>query len=135
MVNGIGEPKRLARQLLGISEGFFSPLFFVWLGASLGVRELADRPGFIGLGLALGIGAVLAHCAGRLTGQPLTFGAMAAAQLGVPVAAATLGTEQHLLGSGEPSALILGALISIMVTSIAGGIAKRAQSAPDPAAR
>jgi hypothetical protein len=31
----IGEPRRLARQLFGITEGFFGPLFFVWLGASL----------------------------------------------------------------------------------------------------
>src|SRR6185312_14412481 len=29
----IGEPRRLARQLFGITEGFFGPLFFVWLGA------------------------------------------------------------------------------------------------------
>jgi Kef-type K+ transport system membrane component KefB len=128
-INAVGEPKRLARQLLGVSEGFFGPLFFVWLGASLQVRELVDRPAFIGLGVALGAGAVLAHCVGRLAGQPLPLGAMAAAQLGVPVAAATLGTEQGLLGPGEPSALILGALLTITVTSVAGGIARRRQPA------
>ena len=72
---------------------------------------------------------MLAHCVGRLLGQPLTLAALAAAQLGVPVAAATLGIEQHLLGTGEPSALILGALITIAVTSVAGARAKRAQSA------
>ena len=127
VVNGIGEPKRLARQLLGVTEGFFGPLFFVWLGASLQVRELADHPQFIGLGFALGVGAVVAHWVGRLTGQPLRLGAMAAAQLGVPVAAATLGTEQNLLSPGEPSALILGALVTIAVTSVAGAVAKRAQ--------
>ena len=80
------------------------------------------------LGVALGLGAVLAHCVGRLLGQPLTLAALAAAQLGVPVAAATLGIEQHLLRDGEPSALILGALITIGVTSVAGARAKRAQS-------
>ncbi|MET0457115.1 MAG: cation:proton antiporter, partial [Mycobacterium sp.] len=127
VVNAIGEPKRLARQLLGISEGFFGPLFFVWLGASLQVRELADRPEFIALGVTLGLGAVLAHCTGRVLGQPLPLGAIAAAQLGVPVAAATLGTEQHLLGPGEPSALILGALVTIAATSIAGMVAARAR--------
>lgn len=127
VVNGIGEPKRLARQLLGVSEGFFSPLFFVWLGASLQVRELGEHPEFIGLGVGLGVGAVLAHCAGRLLGQPLPLGALAAAQLGVPVAAATLGTELHLLGPGEPSALILGALLTIAITSVAGALFKRRQ--------
>lgn len=129
VVNGIGEPKRLARQLLAVTEGFFGPLFFVWLGASLQVRELLDHPAFIGLGLALGAGAVLAHAVGRLTGQPLPLAAMAAAQLGVPVAAATLGTEQGLLRPGEPAALILGALLTIAVTTAAGALARRRQTA------
>lgn len=129
VVNGIGEPKRLARQLLGITEGFFGPLFFVWLGASLQVRELGAHPEFIALGVALGIGAVIAHGAGRLLGQPLPLAAMAAAQLGVPVAAATLGTEEGLLSPGEPAALILGALVTIAVTSAAGGVARRRQPA------
>jgi Kef-type K+ transport system membrane component KefB len=129
VMSAVGEPRRLARQLLGVTEGFFGPLFFVWLGASLQVRELGDHPKFIALGVALGLGAVLAHCVGRLVGQPLTLAALAAAQLGVPVAATTLGIEQHLLVDGEPSALILGALITIGVTSVAGAIAKRSQSA------
>jgi Kef-type K+ transport system membrane component KefB len=131
VVSGVGEPKRLARQLLGVSEGFFSPLFFVWLGASLQVRDLGSHPELIGLGVGLGAGAVLAHLVGRLVGQPLPLAAMAAAQLGVPVAAATLGTELNLLGPGEPSALILGALISIAVTSVAGVLAKRNQPPED----
>ena len=53
----VGEPRRLARQLFGITEGFFSPLFFVWLGASLQVRELGSHPKFILLGVGLGLGA------------------------------------------------------------------------------
>ena len=57
--------------------------------------------GLILLGVGLGVGAVLAHGVGRLFGQPLTLAVLAAAQLGVPVAAATLGTEQHLLAAGR----------------------------------
>jgi len=135
VVAAIGEPRRLARQLFGITEGFFSPLFFIWLGASLQVRELGQHRAYILLGLGLGVGAVLAHCVGRVLGQPLVLGALSAAQLGVPVAAATLGTEQHLLAPGEPSALILGALVTIATTSIAGRLAARGQStdaAPSP---
>ncbi len=127
-LSAVGEPRRLARQLFGITEGFFAPLFFVWLGASLEVRELGEHPGLIGLGVALGVGAVLAHLSGRLFGQPLSLGVLAAAQLGVPVAAATLGTQQHLLGPGEPSALILGALVTVAGTSVAGVVAKRGQT-------
>ena len=43
VITAAGEPRRLARQLFGITEGLFGPLFFVWLGASLQVRELGDR--------------------------------------------------------------------------------------------
>jgi Kef-type K+ transport system membrane component KefB len=135
-VKAAGEPRRLARQLFGVTEGLFGPLFFVWLGASLQVRELGERPAYILLGIALGVGAVLAHCVGRLTGQPLALAALAAAQLGVPVAAATLGTQNHLLSPGEPSALMLGALLTIGVTSVASVIAARRrpeQAAPPPA--
>lgn len=128
-LSAVGEPRRLARQLFGVTEGFFAPLFFVWLGASLHVRDLFERPAIAGLGVALGVGAVLAHCIGRLFGQPLPLGVLASAQLGVPVAAATLGTQQHLLSAGEPSALILGALLTVAGTSVAGTIAKRRQAA------
>ncbi|AGB26179.1 Kef-type K+ transport system, membrane component [Mycobacterium sp. JS623] len=129
VVSAIGEPRRLARQLFGITEGFFGPLFFVWLGASLQVRELGEHPWLILLGFGLGAGALLAHGVGRLFGQPLTLAVLSAAQLGVPVAAATLGTEQHLLAAGEPSALMLGALVTVASTSIAGVLAARRQSA------
>jgi Kef-type K+ transport system membrane component KefB len=129
VLSAIGEPRRLARQLFGITEGFFGPLFFVWLGASLQVRELGEHPALVLLGLGLGVGALLAHGVGRLFGQPLTLAVLSAAQLGVPVAAATLGTEQHLLAPGEPSALMLGALVTVATTSIAGVVAARRQSA------
>lgn len=128
----VGEPRRLARQLFGITEGFFSPVFFVWLGASLQVRELGSQPKYILLGVGLGLGGVLAHCAGRLLGQPLTYAVMSSTQLGVAVAAATIGTQQHLLAPGEASALMFGSLLTIACTSIAGAIAARRQGAAEP---
>ena len=99
VVAAIGEPRRLAKQLFALTEGFLGPLFFVWLGASLDVRDLAEQPSLIGLGLLLGLGALVAHIAMRVTGQPLAIGALACAQLGVPVAAATLATQLNLLGA------------------------------------
>jgi Kef-type K+ transport system membrane component KefB len=128
VIASVGEPRRLARQLFGITEGFFSPLFFVWLGASLQVRELGSHPKFILLGLGLGLGGVLAHCTGRLLGQPVTFAVMSSTQLGVVVAAAAIGTQQHLLLPGEASALMFGALLTIAATSIAGALAARGQT-------
>ncbi|HEV7582648.1 MAG TPA: cation:proton antiporter [Mycobacterium sp.] len=127
VIASVGEPRRLARQLFGITEGFFGPLFFVWLGASLRVRELGAHPKLILLGAGLGLGAVLAHCVGRLLGQPLTLAVLSAAQLGVPVAAATIGTEEHLLAAGEGSALMFGALLTVVSASVAGALAARGQ--------
>lgn len=121
----VGEPRRLARQVFGVTEGFLGPLFFVWLGASLDLGELVGNPSFLGLGLALGVGAVAAHVAMRLLAQPVSMGALAAAQLGVPVAAATVGDQLGVLAPGESAALILGALVTIVVTAVAGGTAVR----------
>jgi len=126
-VAAVGEPRRrLARQLFAITEGFFGPLFFVWLGASLDLRELGRHPVLIGLGLALGAGAVVTHAAMRLTGQPLPVGGLAAAQLGVPVAAATIGAQTGLLRPGEPAALLLGALLTVGVAVLCGSLSARA---------
>lgn len=129
-VAGIGEPRRLARQLFAISDGFFAPLFFVWLGASLNLRDLWHHPSFIGLGAALGLGAVATHLVGRLTGQQIALGALASAQLGVPVAAAALGTQLDLLKPGEPAALILGALVTVGVATGAGAVMARLNDRP-----
>ena len=126
-VGAVGEPRRLARQLFGLAEGFLAPLFFVWLGASLDIRALGTHPSFIVLGIALGAAAVVAHLLMRAAGQPVPFGALAAAQLGVPVAAATLGTQLGLLRTGEPSALILGALVTLAAATIGAALAARAQ--------
>ena len=133
----IGEPRRLARQLFAVTDGFFSPLFFVWLGSSLDLRALGARPSLILLGLLLGVGAMLSHMLTRLMGQPVSLGVLAAAQLGVPVAAATVGTTLHVLVPGESAALVLGALVTIAAATLAGGAAARQEqaSAPDdPAA-
>lgn len=128
VISAIGSPRRLTKQLFALTEGFLGPLFFVWLGASLDLRDLGSQPRFIGLGLVLGLGAVLAHTALRLAGQPLAMGGLAASQLGVPVAAATLGTQQGLLAPGESSAFMLGALITIAWATASGAYAARTLS-------
>ncbi|HEV7192806.1 MAG TPA: cation:proton antiporter [Jatrophihabitantaceae bacterium] len=123
----IGTPRRLARQLFALTEGFLGPLFFVWLGASLDLRALAHHRSYILLGVGLGAGAVICHGAMRATGQPLRFGALAAAQLGVPVAAVTVGGQLHVLKPGEPAGIILGALLTVAIASAGAGFAARAE--------
>jgi Kef-type K+ transport system membrane component KefB len=127
-VAGVGEPRRVARQLFAITEGFLGPLFFVWLGAELNLREFAGRPRLILLGLGLGLAAVLAHVLMRLLGQPITYGALAATQIGVPVAAVTIGTQLHVLARGEAAAMMLGALVTIAIAAAAAALA--AKTAP-----
>ncbi len=133
VVAAIGEPRRLARQLFAVTEGFFSPLFFLWLGASLDLRQLGRHPSFILLGLVLGTAAVVVHAAMRLTGQPASLGTLCAAQLGVPVAAATLGSQLHVLKPGEAAALMLAALVTIAAAGGAGRLAARAAPTNAPA--
>jgi Kef-type K+ transport system membrane component KefB len=129
VVAAIGEPRRLARQLFGITEGFFGPLFFVWLGASISLSVLGRHPGMILLGICLGAAAILSHLVARLVSQPLLLGVVAAGQLGVPIAAAALGTELHLLQPGEDAALLLGALLTIAATTVAASLRARRERA------
>lgn len=112
-VSSAGEPHRLARQLFALADGFLGPLYFVWLGASLSISALVHDPALILLGVALGLGAVLVHLAMAVTRQHPLWAISTSAQLGVPVAAATIGTSSGLLGAGESAALILGALVTI----------------------
>jgi Kef-type K+ transport system membrane component KefB len=130
-VAAIGEPRRLARQLFALNDGFLGPIFFVWLGATLNLRDLGRHPSFIVLGVVLGLGAVAIHAAMGVTGQPIPYGVIAAAQMGVPVAAATVGTQLHLLAPGESTALILGALVTVGLTVGAAVVAAR-QPKPAP---
>jgi Kef-type K+ transport system membrane component KefB len=124
-VAAVGEPRRLAKQLFALTEGFLAPLFFIWLGAELNLRELGSHPSRIGLGAVLGVAAVLTKVVARLSGQPLPLGFVAAAQLGVPVAAATIGSQLHVLQPGEASALMLGALVTIGAAVLGGALAVR----------
>jgi Kef-type K+ transport system membrane component KefB len=124
----VGEPRRLARQLFALTEGFLGPLFFVWLGASLDLRQLGHHPAYVVLGLVLGLAALVTHLAMRAAGQPAAIGALASAQLGVPVAAVTVGSQLHELKAGEGPALILGALVTIVVAGVAAGSAAKSVS-------
>ena len=133
-VSAVGEPRRLARQLFAVTEGFLGPLFFVWIGATIDLRQLGSHRSYIVIGMALGAGALVAHAAMRLSGQPVSLGALAAAQLGVPIAAVTVGNQLHLLHHGEASALVLGAVITIVAAAVSAAVGLPRAPAPTPAA-
>ncbi|MET9262875.1 cation:proton antiporter [Amycolatopsis sp. NPDC004079] len=113
----VGEPRRLARQLFAVTDGFLGPVFFVWLGASLDLRALGQHPVMLVLAALIAAGSVVVHGATRLLGQPLPLAVLAGAQLGVPVAAVTIGTREQLLAPGEGGAILAAALISVAVTA------------------
>jgi Kef-type K+ transport system membrane component KefB len=122
-VAAVGEPRRLAKQLFALTDGFLGPLFFVWLGVSLDLTDVGAHASMVALGLALGFGALAVHLVARLAGQPVPVAGIAAAQLGVPVAAATIGVR--LLAPGEPAALMLGAVVTIVAAVGCGAWAAR----------
>jgi Kef-type K+ transport system membrane component KefB len=130
-----GEPRRLARQLFAVADGFLGPVFFVWLGASLQLDDLVRHPHLIGLAALLALATVAVHAAARLLGQPLPLAVLAGAQLGVPVAAVTIGERAGLLRPGEGAAILAAALLGLAVTAGAAAIvereAARAKARPD----
>ena len=122
VVAAIGEPRRLAKQLFALTEGFLGPLFFVWLGASLDVRDLA--------------GATVADPARAAAGGRRTAGAhrdagdrsAAGHRRRWPAPSWACRSPPPpwrpsctCLGPGEAPALILGALVTVVVARCPAG--------------
>ena len=112
----IGVPHRLSRQIFGVSEGLFAPIYFVWLGASINIRQTFHSRDTIILAVLLCLGALVVHLPSTLFGQPKRNIFLASAQLGIPAAAVTLGSENHLLSAGQSGAIMLSALVTILFT-------------------
>ena len=121
-----GEPKRLARQMVGLAEGFFVPLFFVTLGARLDVRALATSSSDLALAGMLIVGIVACHVlVARAMRMPLGGGLLATAQLGLPAGVVTLGLASHVLDAAQAAAIVLAALASLVVSSIGAAVLAR----------
>jgi Kef-type K+ transport system membrane component KefB len=114
----LGEPRSVARELIGVGEGFLVPLFFVTLGARLDVRALFSDPANVGLLGAL-LGAIVAvHLVVALVcrmGPPA--GLIASAQLGVPSAIVSVGLTSGTLAPGQGAAIITAAIASVGVSA------------------
>jgi hypothetical protein len=77
--------------------------------------------------------ALVVHGAMVLTGQPWPTAVITAAQLGVPVAAVTLGNTLGLMSPGEAPSLLLGALVTIAATAFVSGRVRTLAQAEDAA--
>ncbi|HEY5487665.1 MAG TPA: cation:proton antiporter [Candidatus Limnocylindrales bacterium] len=117
----IREPDRLEVQLSGIAEGFFVPAFFVLIGSELDLRALAGDPQAIGLALVMAAGAIAIHLAASRVVAPRPwsgFGLAAAAQLGLPAAAASLGLATNALSPAVAAAIVLAGCLTVLPASI-----------------
>ena len=119
----------MSRQVSGVGQGFFVPLFFVVLGARIDLRALVDRGSLVELTLLLVALDVVIHVlAALLTRQSLAAGLAATVQLGVPAAVVTLGLQLKVISAGIGAAIMLAALASIAVSST--GVALLARRRP-----
>ncbi len=129
MVAAIGGPKRLSKQVRGIAEGFFVPLFFVVLGAQLDLTALAENPRLLAIpGALVGLSILIHSIARVLTRQPPGSGLMAAAQLGVPAAVVQIGLDQQVISADEGAAIMVAALVSLVVCAAGATLLARETS-------
>lgn len=118
VVAAVGGPKRLSRQVTGIGQGFFVPLFFVVLGARIDVRALVDHRSLIELAVVLVALDIAVHAAGAfVTRQPASAGLAATVQLGVPAAVVSLGLQERLVSTGAAAAIMVAAVASIAISA------------------
>jgi Kef-type K+ transport system membrane component KefB len=118
MVAILGGPKRLSVQARGVADGFFIPLYFVVLGASLDVGGLFGDVSLLLLVAALTVlSVVIRLLAVMLMRRPAALALAAGAQLGVPAAVASLGLSEHVLSPGVATAIVAAALVSLVLST------------------
>ena len=130
----VGEPRRLAQQLVGVAEGFLVPLFFVTLGARLEFGALLGSGKALLLLTGLVVAATTVHVlVAVVLRRPAAVGLLATAALGVPSAVVSIGLAQGVLDAGQAAAVV-SAVLGTSAVSAAGG-ALLTRRPPDPAPR
>lgn len=115
----LGEPRRVAQQLVGVAEGFFVPLFFVDLGARLDLRALIDDRRAMVLAAGLTVAATATHlAAGRAWNLPIGASLVATAQLGVPSAIVAIGLGNGALTPAQGAAIMAAVLVTLAMSAI-----------------
>jgi len=125
----LGEPRRVAQQLVGLGEGFAIPLFFVHLGAQLDLGAMFRSSGSLALAGLLAGASVAVHVVAAVVWRlPLGAGLVAAAQLGVPAAVVSVGLGTGALTPGQGAAVLAAALVSLVAAAV--GSARLGVQAP-----
>jgi Kef-type K+ transport system membrane component KefB len=131
VISVLGEPRTVARELIGVGEGFLVPVFFVLLGARIDVRALVQNPGNLALMGTLVAATVALHLlVARATRLGTPAGLLASAQLGVPAAVASVGLSTGALNPGQAAAIVAAAGCSI--AAAAAGAARIGGGPPGP---
>ena len=131
----LGEPRRVAWQLVGVAEGFFVPLFFVDLGSRLDLRAFARDRHSILLAAVLLVASVVVHIvAARVWCLPMGSGLAATAQLGVPSAVASIGLGTGVVDGAQASAIMVSAMVSLAICAVGVGMLGRPMLIGDHAA-
>jgi Kef-type K+ transport system membrane component KefB len=119
----LGQPRRVAQQLVGVGEGFVIPLFFVHLGAQLDFGALLGSPRSLVLAASLSAAAIAAHvAAGLLWRQSLGAGLLATAQLGVPAAVVSIGLSTNQLTPAQGAAVTAAMLVTLAACAAGGAL-------------
>ncbi len=122
VVSILDMPSRLTKQLMGLGEGFFVPLFFVDLGAQLDFRALCS-PDLFALAILLWLATLAIHLlVSKLVHLPASAGLIATAQKGVSAAIVSLGLASGALNSGQGAAIILAMLLALITCSVGAGM-------------
>jgi Kef-type K+ transport system membrane component KefB len=110
----LGEPRRVAQQLVGVGEGFAIPLFFVHLGTQIDLRALLDSPRALALAGAIAGAAIAIHLAASLLWRlPFGMGLVASAQLGVPSAVVSIGLATNQITAAQGAAVMAALLVTL----------------------
>lgn len=133
VVGGLGGPKRLSHEVLGLGQGFFIPVFFVLLGSRLDLRALGHSGRAVLLAVLLAALTLMVHLlASRAIRAPAAVGLLASAQMGVPAAVIALGLPLHAIDQAQASAIFCAALISIVACAAGAAILRRGATPSHP---
>lgn len=119
----LGEPRRVAQQLVGIGEGFAIPVFFVHLGTQIDLGALVDSPRAMALSGAIAGVAIAIHVGAAIVWRlPIGMGLVASAQLGVPAAVVSIGLATNQLTAAQGAAVMASLLITLGACAIGGAM-------------
>ena len=119
----LGEPRRVAQQLVGIGEGFAIPLFFVHLGAQIDLRALLHSSRSLELAAAIAGAAIVIHLIAAIVWRlPVAMGLVGSAQLGVPAAVVSIGLATKQLTAAQGAAVMMALLVTLGACAAGGAM-------------